>query len=465
MVCLEKPSPDQLAALGGLSASGARLLVLHVEPTACTAGVALATDPGSQLHMALAAAREMLPPFSGVLHAPVPADAAAAAAAAVAAAQAALRAASVPAASPAVEVVGISAASAAADEAAVRSMVVTALGALLGEPAAHAVGADEPLMSAGLTSTLAVQLTQRLEEALSKELPGTLVFDYPTINEMAAFLAAELAGPAVPAAPSGPAAAPCEAAAPRAAAAPPSAALHAVSPAPAVSKEQQDASAVALVLQQAGQLMGGLAAASLAADTPLMSAGLTSTLAVQLTQLLEEAVGSELPGTLVFDYPTPAEIAGYLVSEGLLGPAAAAGTTHAAGNAAAAAAAPASAGAAAAAEQQRAQLVALVLQEATGLVGSAGASLAADQPLMSGGLTSTMAVQLVAALERNLGAELPGTLVFDYPTGGLWGVCGGRGGAHLGDSAWSLGGKGGAMLRMPGCSNGASCSCRAGCRV
>ena len=63
----------------------------------------------------------------------------------------------------------------------------------------------------------------------------------------------------------------------------------------------------ALVLRQVAALLGGGSAAEaggMTADMPLMSSGVTSTLAVQLTQQLEEALGTELPGTLVFDYPT-----------------------------------------------------------------------------------------------------------------------------------------------------------------
>ena len=39
-----------------------------------------------------------------------------------------------------------------------------------------------------------------------------------------------------------------------------------------------------------------------------------------------------------------------------------------------------------------------------------------DSPLMSLGVNSTMAVQLVSSLETIAGQDLPGTLVFDYPT-------------------------------------------------
>lgn len=98
-----------------------------------------------------------------------------------------------------------------------------------------------------------------------------------------------------------------------------------------------------------------------------------------------------------------AEIASFLVAEGLLG-------------AAAVAAAP-PAPSAEPNDQQRAQLAALVLREAATLAGGDANFADADAPLMSAGLTSTLAVQLVAALEEVLSAELPGTLVFDYPTG------------------------------------------------
>ena len=79
-------------------------------------------------------------------------------------------------------------------------------------------------------------------------------------------------------------------------------------------------------------------------------------------------------------------------------------------------------------KQQRALLVELVLREVADLAG--GDSISADAPLMSAGLTSALAVQLVAALEAAVGAELPGTLVFDYPTGAalacgvVWGCSG-----------------------------------------
>lgn len=408
VVTFERPAPLQLA---NLAAGGARVVVLHMERAACAAAVALSsTTPGSsQLRTALATLRELLPPFAGVLHAPVaPAEAAAAAsvveaALALAAGKGAELAAAVVPDVPAPEVV-LQPAKTSTDVASMRRAIVVALGLLLGEEAGAGISGGEPLLSAGLTSTLAVQLTQQLEEGLGRELPGTLVFDYPSINEMAAFLSAELSGSS---ATSEPTAAPPAAAA-TAVATPPRAARpsRAAPAAPAASKSQLEAAGAALVLQQLAQLLGG-SAGSVAADAPLMSAGLTSTLAVQLTQLLEEAVGAELPGTLVFDYLSAAEIGAFLAAEGLVQ----SGTVEAA-----TAARPSAAPAAAPQLEQLGQVVALVLREASNLLGG-DASINAQAPLMSAGLTSTLAVQLVAALEGAVGVELPGTLVFDYPTG------------------------------------------------
>jgi hypothetical protein len=54
-------------------------------------------------------------------------------------------------------------------------LVSAAVAELLGSSAAASISEDEPLMQAGVNSTLAVQLTGQLETALGTSLPATLV--------------------------------------------------------------------------------------------------------------------------------------------------------------------------------------------------------------------------------------------------------------------------------------------------
>ncbi len=66
--------------------------------------------------------------------------------------------------------------------------VRAALAEILGADVAAQISDTDPLMSSGLTSTAAVQLTSALEARLGAQLPATLVFDYPSIADMQDFL-------------------------------------------------------------------------------------------------------------------------------------------------------------------------------------------------------------------------------------------------------------------------------------
>lgn len=73
-------------------------------------------------------------------------------------------------------------------EAAIAGQVQTALQGILGD----GISPDDPLMSAGLDSLGSVELANVLTRRFSLQLPGTLIFDYPTVNAIAAYLHSRL---------------------------------------------------------------------------------------------------------------------------------------------------------------------------------------------------------------------------------------------------------------------------------
>lgn len=50
----------------------------------------------------------------------------------------------------------------------------------------------QPLLDLGVDSLVAVELTQSLASATAQDLPATLVFDYPTVGDLADFLEGSL---------------------------------------------------------------------------------------------------------------------------------------------------------------------------------------------------------------------------------------------------------------------------------
>ena len=60
-------------------------------------------------------------------------------------------------------------------------------------------------------------------------------------------------------------------------------------------------------------MIHGVLGTAVAADQPLMEAGLDSLGSVELRNALGSAFGLELPATVTFDYPTPAALAAFLV--------------------------------------------------------------------------------------------------------------------------------------------------------
>lgn len=73
-------------------------------------------------------------------------------------------------------------------EATIAAKVQAALQGILGD----GISPDDPLMSAGLDSLGSVELANVLARQFSLQLPGTLIFDYPTVNAIAAYLQSRL---------------------------------------------------------------------------------------------------------------------------------------------------------------------------------------------------------------------------------------------------------------------------------
>ncbi len=74
------------------------------------------------------------------------------------------------------------------DDAAVRALVAATVAGVLGAD----VGADAPLMEAGLDSLGAVELRNALERETGLALPATLIFDHPTSAAISEFVSAQV---------------------------------------------------------------------------------------------------------------------------------------------------------------------------------------------------------------------------------------------------------------------------------
>ena len=85
---------------------------------------------------------------------------------------------------------------------AVVAMVQEVVAAVLGLAGAAAVPSSQPLKELGLDSLMAVEIRNQLSARAETTLPATLVFDYPTPQEIATFLLreafAEMDGAAAP---------------------------------------------------------------------------------------------------------------------------------------------------------------------------------------------------------------------------------------------------------------------------
>ena len=161
---------------------------------------------------------------------------------------------------------------------AVREAVEEAVSGILGT----SVGATDPLAAAGLDSLGAVELRNSMEERLGLALPATLLFDYPTVEDLVAHLGAAL----------------------------PSARAQTSSGAPPPS--QPGAVGAEEVQQQVVEAVSAILGSGVDMTQPLVAAGVDSLGAVELRNNLEERLGCQLPATLLFDFPTVTDLSAHL---------------------------------------------------------------------------------------------------------------------------------------------------------
>lgn len=182
----------------------------------------------------------------------------------------------------------------------IRELVLGALAKMLQEDVVQQLSSGEPFMSAGVNSTMAVQVVGALEENLGVSVPGTVIFDYPTLNELVEYFKKELSLESDQMQESMPTA-------------------RGVSKVRAKDPSNKgricDVQIQGQVIESVKTIISeAISQDNPDVDAPLMSMGVNSTMAVQLVSSLEAIVGEDLPGTLLFDYPTIREISEYICS-------------------------------------------------------------------------------------------------------------------------------------------------------
>lgn len=245
------------------------------------------------------------------------------------------------------------------------------------------VDPDEPLMDAGLDSLGAAELRTSIARHVGVEpveLVPTLIFDYPTLSALVGYLAMEHAVPA---------------------------------PSPYVgSRTCASTYHPTATLSMVQHVVTGMLGTVIPVDAHLMDAGLDYMGAVKLGKLLEQAVGIDLPDTLVFEYTSVAALGDYLEARLTEGAIADDSLSEYESDHAASVCGPSSSNRA----DPTSVLHSHVLELVTSLL---GVPVEPDDPLMDLGLDSLAAAELRTTIARRVAvepAELVPMLLFDYPT-------------------------------------------------
>jgi acyl carrier protein len=165
------------------------------------------------------------------------------------------------------------------------------------------ISVDAPLMDAGLDSISTRELSNKISAHLNTELSPTLLFDHPTLRSIADALSADSGS------------APAQEFEPeREAPVLPTVVVAHEATERAVSRTSGIAAqSVSSIIKSIQTTLLGIVGTTVAADAPLMSAGLDSISGTEFTNTLAKQFEIELPPTLLFDYPTIESMAGFIV--------------------------------------------------------------------------------------------------------------------------------------------------------
>jgi acyl transferase domain-containing protein/acyl-CoA synthetase (AMP-forming)/AMP-acid ligase II/acyl carrier protein len=286
------------------------------------------------------------------------------------------------------------------------------IGELVGNIVGREIDPQEPLMDAGLDSLGGVELKQQLESEFGIELPDTVIFDYPTAEDLATYISDLInvrdddARPYFGEAHDG---------------------LQegfgqignreiALRPQAFATSASSHSATRKIITSAVSAIVGR----EIDPQEPLMDAGLDSLGGVELKQQLESEFGIELPDTVIFDYPTAKDLATYIsdlinVRDDDARPYF--GEAHDGlqegfgqiGNREIALRPQAFATSASSHSATRK----IITSAVSAIVGR---EIDPQEPLMDAGLDSLGGVELKQQLESEFGIELPDTVIFDYPT-------------------------------------------------
>jgi acyl carrier protein len=178
------------------------------------------------------------------------------------------------------------------------------------------VGSSQPLMESGLDSLASVELRNALASRFGLDLSPTIVFDYPTADALAAFLATQLQS-------AGEQHSILKCKSNSHNARPQDRLRSAVQEQPKHRDPKAGSGSSILpsearnssLSQQIVTMVESVLGHSINPTQPLMEAGLDSLSAVELRNALSRLTGMDLPPTIIFDYPSTAELTKYMEVE------------------------------------------------------------------------------------------------------------------------------------------------------